>query len=217
MEKPFPILKKDSSEEFYKFLDEFINAVHDSVSALKDTMHHYCNGSLKKVRESADKVIELEKKADAIRRRMEKDLYKGVLLPFGREDKYALVEELDDIADKAEIIVRLADIERPKIPNHLKDNIKGLANLVEGTSDKLKRSVLSLNIDIKSAIDSANTVELHREKVRALEFKILEKVLVKKNVNSLILKELVTLVSQVADKTEEAADRVITLAVKYQG
>jgi len=218
MKSLFPVLKKDGPIELQNAFNDHTDKTHECVVNLRKALHHYCEGDMESAKVFSKQVVSLEAKADEVRRLAEKKLYTGVLIPFGREDKYALMEAIDDIADKAEIIVRLAEIEKPEIPAPLKADIKILSNQVELSSQVLKEAVEYLNTDINKAIKTASKVELVREKVRNLEFEILKKLLAskKKNLDILLLKELISLTGQVADKAEEAADRVISLAVKYQ-
>lgn len=213
----FPALTEGRSKEFFNAFDVYAHNIYDCVKELRKTIHFYADGKYADAKMSAKKVTNLENKADYLRRDMEKTLYSGVLIPFGREDKYNLIEAIDDIADKAEIIVRLAGIEQPKIPKKLVTDLKVLADLVEKTTKKLLDAVILLDTDIQKSIETAKQVELLREKVRTQEFQLLGK-LIGGNVtfSAILLKELITLTAQVADKAEEAADRVVALAVKYQ-
>ena len=218
MKNIFPFLKSDGPAELQAAFNDHTEKTHECVINLRKTLHHYCDGDVESAKVFAKQVISLEAKADETRRLAEKKLYAGVLIPFGRGDKYALMEAIDDIADKAEIIVRLAAIELPKIPAFLKHDMKTLANQVELSMKVLKEAVEFLDMNINKAIKIASKVELVREKVRNLEFEILKKLFSggSKDIHTILLKELITLTGQVADKAEEAADRVITLAVKYQ-
>ena len=214
-----PVLRADKSKEFYGTLEIFITDVHSSVSHLNDTIRNYSDGKLKAARKSANFVIDYETKADNSRRKLEKMLYTGVILPFGRGAKYELLESVDDVADKAELVARLLLIEHLKIPQSLDKYFKELMGTVLEVANHLKDAVLQLDLNLDNAIAHATKVELLREKARQIEFKLIEKLFSRKaNVLELILlKELISLIGAVADKSEEAADRVISLAVKYQG
>ena len=215
----FPVIRGDRSEKFYDQLDKFITDVHNSVVSLSRSVESYLNGNEKLAYDFGKQVISLEESADARRRVMERELYSGVLIPFGREDKYELIETIDDIADKAEIIARLSKYEKPKIPQNIKKDLVKLLGLVVNTSYLLKESVKFLSTDLDKAIKTSSKVNIEREIVRELEFKILKKLLSTPKIDfkTILLKELISLIGQVADKAEEASDRVISMAVKYQG
>jgi len=137
---------------------------------------------------------------------------------MGTEDKYALLESIDDIADKAEILVRIADISKLEIPKIIVKDLKEMANKIEIAATLLGESVSDLKKDIEQAIRKASKLEIIREQVRESEFAMLKKLFAGSHTTkTILLKEIIALAGQVADKAEEAADRVITLGLKYQG
>lgn len=213
-----PGLRADKSKEFYEALETFVNDVHTSVSHLNATISHYCDGDKNNARKFANFVIDYENKADNTRRKLEKMLYAGVVLPFGRSSKYEMLESLDDVADKAEVVARLILIERIKISPPLKKDFKELSRAVLEVATELKQAVMQLDLNLEKSISHATKVELIREKVRQIEFRLIKKLFAngENTLNIILLKELITLTSAVADKSEEAADRLLSLAVKYQ-
>ncbi|MFO7872362.1 MAG: DUF47 family protein [Candidatus Undinarchaeales archaeon] len=215
----FPLLKKGRTDEFYRELEEFVEEVHSSVVSLSKAVEKYADGKQKEAEKFGEKVFKSEEIADRKRRFMENTLYSGAIIPFGRDSKYELVEAIDDVADKAEIIARLLKYENVKIPKDLKKDIKELAKKTVETSEKLATSVKSLNVDLRAATSAAYDVNTLREEARRTEFKTFEKLFSgkKKSINLILLKEIISLIGQVSDKAEEAADRVITLSVKYKG
>lgn len=213
-----PVLRADKSKEFYKAMEIFVADVHNSVVHLNDTVHNYCDKNLKEARKHANLVIDFEAKADNSRRALEKMLYKGVVLPFGRGAKYELLESVDDVADKAELVARLILIEKLNIPKNLSKDFKELSGTVLEAANHLKEAIIYLDQNLDKAISHAVKVELIREKARQIEFRLIEKLFSKLDgaLSIILLKELITLIGSVADKAEEAADRVVSLAVKYQ-
>src|SRR3989344_800931 len=214
-----PVLRADKGKEFYKTLETFITEVHSSVKYLNDTVRNYCDGKSREARKFANFVIDFETKADSSRRSLEKMLYTGVVLPFGRGAKYELLESVDDIADKAELAARILLIEKIKISPKLNRNFEDLSGLVLDSVIHLKSAVLELDQNLDKAVSLALKVENLREEARKQEFGLIEKLFSGKDrdINIILLKELITLIGAVADKAEESADRVISLAVKYQG
>src|SRR3989338_1067921 len=214
-----PVMRADKSREFYEIMETFVNNVHNSVFHLDAAVAQYCSGNKPQFRKSANLVIDFETNADFSRRKLEKMLYTGVILPFGRGAKYELLESVDDIADKAELAARILLIEKIKISPKLNRNFEDLSGLVLASVTHLKSAVLELDQNLDKAVSLAIKVENLREEARKQEFKLIEKLFSGKDrdINIILLKELITLIGAVADKAEESADRVISLAVKYQG
>jgi predicted phosphate transport protein (TIGR00153 family) len=213
----FPVLQPKKEDQLGRHLSEYMDNVLASVSALVDAVTAFCEGKNENVKSAKMRVISFEKAADNMRRTIESNLYRGVLLPFGREDKYELIEAIDDIADKAELIIRLASLQKPKIPKKLAPDVKQLAKMIEQVVKKLGHAVEMLQKDIDEATSLAHEVDFERDNIRDFEFGILEQLyeggITSKEAH---LKELIVHLAKIADKAEAAADRVITLAVKYQ-
>ncbi len=213
-----PVMRMDKSSEFYESMQAFVSDVHSCVSALDAAVGFYCDGKTPECKKSANAVIDFETKADMSRRKLEKMLYTGVVLPFGRGAKYELLESVDDVADKAEIVARLLLIEKLSIPKTYRREFKELVSLVLESVEHLKNAILSLDSNLHKAVSFAQKVENTREEARKLEFRLIHHIFSKKvGVEVILLKELITLIGNVADMAEESADRVISLAVKYQG
>jgi len=214
----FPVLKREKIEDFYVSLEHFMEYVYQSIVELRKLVNAYCDNDTVDMKKHGELIVNYEREADDKRRTIERSLYEGVIIPFGRQDKYELLEAIDDVVDKAEIFYRLAILSRPPILKILIKDIKGLALEVESTVQKLKNAVFSLNKDLKYAVQVAGTVKVDREKVRTLQLSVLEKLIKKRQgdpLDIIFLKDLLLILSKVADKAHTAADRVIALAVKY--
>src|SRR3989344_5560649 len=145
-------MRADKSKEFYAVITTFVEHVHSSVICLDSAVTQYCSGKKPEFRKSANLAIDFESNADLSRRKLEKMLYGGVILPFGRGAKYELLESVDDIADKAELSARILLIEKIKIPPKLNANFKELSSLVLDSVTLLKNAVLALDSDINKAV-----------------------------------------------------------------
>jgi predicted phosphate transport protein (TIGR00153 family) len=213
----FPMLKGEKSGGFYEETDLFTQEVVKCITHLRETIHHYCDGNHQLAKESAAKVVALEAKADGTRRSIEKKLYTGVIVQMGTEDKYALLEAIDDVADKAEILVRMADVSKLEIPKIITKDLEEMANKIEISAKLLSDAVSGLQSDIETTIKKAKKIEIIREQVRESEFAVLKKLFAnQQTVKAVILKDVITLTGGVADKVEEAGDRLISLALKYK-
>tara|TARA_Y100000034_G_scaffold95153_1_gene115479 strand:+ start:27 stop:683 length:657 start_codon:yes stop_codon:yes gene_type:complete len=213
----FPMLRKEKYTSFYEEVDLFTKEIVHCIFHLRETLHHYCDKNHSLAQETAKHVISQEAKADTLRRRIEKKLYEGVIVQMGTEDKYALLEAIDDIADRAEILVRLAEISKLEIPKNIVKDLREMANKIELSAKMLGEAVTFLKTNIESAIKRASKLEIIREQVRESEFAMLKTLFEKQQtVKGILLKDVITLTGQVADKVEEASDRIITLALKYK-
>ncbi len=62
-------------------------------------MEYYYNNDFEYIDKKVEEISKLEHDADDIRRKMEIEFFKGAFLPFDREDRIILAEDVDSVAD----------------------------------------------------------------------------------------------------------------------
>lgn len=200
-------------EHVEKLCDEMVDAVH----GFKEALTLYVEGD-SAYKPMIEDVRTHEATMDSVRREMETSLFRFELRNYSQGDKLALVEGLDDVADRAEIAARMMGITRPKIPKKLGAEFIGLVDAAYDTVCCLKDAVLNLYDNFSEATKKAKETEALRRQVRQKEFAILEQVFSRApDTNSLLLKELASQIGRIADDAEEVADLVAMLSVKYRG
>lgn len=200
-------------------LDEFLDKVVFSVECLQRCLQSYVEGEKKKFSDSVEQTSKAEADADEIRRQIELNLFQYDILPYSRGDKVTLLETVDDIADKAEIVAKLLGIYKPKIPAQTAPYFLELAAKTHKTVLMLRDAIMALEKNLEAAKEKADQTEKLREEVRATEFALLEKIFAskEKDLTKIILRDLIALTATIADKAEEASDFVAMLSVKYRG
>jgi uncharacterized protein Yka (UPF0111/DUF47 family) len=111
----------------------------------------------------------------------------------------------------------MADVSKLEIPKIITKDLEEMANKIEISAKLLSDAVSGLQSDIETTIKKAKKIEIIREQVRESEFAVLKKLFAnQQTVKAVILKDVITLTGGVADKVEEAGDRLISLALKYK-
>ncbi len=200
-------------------LDEFLDKVVFSVECLQRCLQSYIENEKTKFSGAVEQTSKAETDADELRRQIELNLFKYDILPYSRGDKVTLLETVDDIADKAEIVAKLLGIYKPKIPKQAAPLFLELAAKTHQTVLMLRDSILALEKNLESAKEKADQTEKLREEARAIEFTLLEKIFSskEKDLTKITLRDLIALTASIADKAEEASDFVAMLSVKYRG
>lgn len=200
-------------------LDEFLDKVVFSVECLHKCLQSYIENEKAKFLNVVEQTSRAEADADELRRQIEQNLFKYDILPYSRGDKVTLLESVDDIADKAEIVAKLLSIYKPKIPPKFAPLFLELAAKTHQTVLMLRDSIIALEKNLENAKEKADQTEKLREDVRAIEFTLLDKIFSskEKDMTKLILRDLISLTAKIADNAEEASDFVAMLSVKYRG
>lgn len=135
---------------------------------------------LKKAQTLGRQVAEFENKADMVRRKFTTELGKGAFLPAFRGDLARLAEQLDNVADTAEGVMRaillrekllgaLLKAERKqKKAKAIREGLVRMARLSTQTVEALQRSIDSLatNMDaVKKRVEEVESLENEIDKV----------------------------------------------------
>jgi predicted phosphate transport protein (TIGR00153 family) len=199
---------------------EQITKALNTVTLFHKIIQDISESKKKEVIERFNKLYDLEKEVDVLRKEIFKELSKGTaLFTEHREDLMHLVKRLDTVADyvkdAARCIMILAD---SKIPEELwKNAVHTTGTLVE-CAMALRSSIEKINVNPKSALKSANKVEQIENEIdkdyiqnKSLLIKYAENI----NCGSItIFNDLFEFIEQAADMCADTADYIVMLAEK---
>ncbi len=164
----------------------------------------------------SDQTHRLESKADDIRRDIEFQLYSKALLPESRGDIFGVLETIDRVINKAESVLSLIQLEQIALPPGMSDHIDRITTITDEclqlVYDAASRC-FDRNADIiglAKLIDEKESRCDHaeREAQRAIFGSDLEWHL------RFQLKNLVTELGNITDRSEEVADRLVITSIK---
>jgi len=99
------------------YLDFFIEASLNFKEGLLMYLKNYCE----KFEEKVKKVDELESRGDSLRREIENVIYMELLIPESRGDVLGIIENADSVLNSMSQVMIEFDIQRPTIPESLKE------------------------------------------------------------------------------------------------
>lgn len=164
-----------------------------------------------------DKIQTLERENDNLRREIEAELYRQMILPGMRSDILDLMEACDRVINQYERVVLLWSIECMKVPSILFDNIIELVQTTASCISALTTGVQAFfdgQINVEQEVQSCYFQE---HSVDLLAFDVKEKIFQKKFslARQLQLKEFVTSLEKISDLAEDAADKLKIISVKH--
>ena len=210
-----PPFRMGKEKEILENMLKIINSVHKSVIALDSGVKFFVEEKYDEAEKQALKCTMHEQKADDDRRILERIMYIEGFLPFSREDYFNLAEAFDNVADQAEKASMFLTFKKIKIPKKIKPQIIDLSEKTLNTGVKLKEIVDNLGPASQNLISEMEEVEDRREKVRDI-IRILGKEIFKDkdSTDAFMLWELCYRIMSVADRAEEASDRIMTISMK---
>lgn len=162
------------------------------------------------------KVCELESEADKLRRETEKGINEGAFLPNFRGDLTELMELVDKIANKAEYVADLFSLQKPKIPEELKGYLLKQLEISLKAFRSLRKAVESLFEDLAKVESYVLEVERFEHEEDMVEKEALKKLfdMEIEKCEKIELKEIMRSIGDIADRAEDASDRILVIVAK---
>ena len=207
--------EKKALELYIEHVSKIVSIVEHALYATKA----YREGNWEKFSEEWRKVFDEERQADELKRKILAELAEGVFHPIDREEVVRLAITSDDVASYAKAWCRrISFIKENELPIVLLDKLIEMANHVyEAIKIIMEASKDLLAGRRNHVLELANKVEFHEEKVDDLHVEALREVLTycdsTKTSNCIIAKEIVDTVENAADKCEEVADVLRSIAL----
>lgn len=162
------------------------------------------------------KVCELESEADKLRRETERGINEGAFLPNFRGDLTELMELVDKIANKAEYVADLFSLQKPKIPEELKGYLLKQLEISLKAFRSLRKAVESLFEDLAKVESYVLEVERFEHEEDMVEKEALKKLfdMEIEKCEKIELKEIMRSIGDIADRAEDASDRILVIVAK---
>ncbi|MFQ5751954.1 MAG: DUF47 domain-containing protein [bacterium] len=197
-------------------IDEFLDAISQGALVFKQAIKNYLEDAKDKLEENIVTIIDLEKKADNLRRRIESHLYTHSLIPDHRGDVLGLLESMDNVVDTAKSTLYHFSIESPDIQKELTYDFLDLTEQAAMAAESIVLAVRSFFKDVQSVKDHLHKVYFYEKEADKTADK-LKRNIFKLNIDlsrKMHLTYFVQHVDFLADRAEAVADRLSIYAIK---
>jgi uncharacterized protein len=215
------LFKRESKVEEYS--KNHVEMVYKCVNRLNDLMEYFYVNDFESIDKTVEEIANFEHEADIIRRKMEIEFFNGAFLPFDREDRIILAEEVDSVAYMTEQTAFGFFLSIIYFPINYKNDFVALTGSVQDTVSALKLCIELLDEDLGEALKKAHEVERLEDVVDKIERKIIRQLYNSyKNdeidiLTHIELKSTVLRLGNIADRAENASDRVPIIVAKRKG
>ena len=213
--KNFALFRR--TRELENQVDDFLDKLSQSALLFRDAIETYmADGASEEFEEKLKHVNSLESEADSLRRSVETQLYSQTLIPESRGDVLGLMENLDSVLNDIEGALWSFSIEAPEIPAKYHGDFAALA-------DKVTLSVESLVLASRAFFRDIEAVGNHNHKVLFYEKEAdkmgtrLKRAIFSSDLDlsrKAQLRNFVEVIDNVADKSEDVADRLSIYTIK---
>lgn len=204
-------------QEIVNLVREHLNKISETLASLTNLLEAYLSQQFDRISELAEEVRRLEHEADVVRRQVENIMYGGAFLPNFRGDLLGIIEAADKVANKAEYVADVLEIEKPYIPLSLHTDIRRLLDMGVETYNALKMSINYLFEDLDQVVDYVKKTEEREHDVDGIERGLLRQIFAISDIShgqKMHLKDLVRSIADIADRAEDCSDRVQIVSLK---
>lgn len=209
---------KRRQSEILSFYHEYVNKVREVVVRAKSVVLKLVEGEEEGLKAELAEVYRLEKEADSIKRRILEELARGVFHPIDREDLLRLVLSTDDIAAYAKAWSRRASLLGRPPPKEIAEKVIRMAEKVLEATDLIREAAKRLPVSPTEVLDIANRVEAIEEEVDDVRYSLFKDILafcddIQSKAACMMVKEIMDSIENAADRCEDVADVLRTLAL----
>ncbi len=200
-----------------------VELVYECVHKLKDVMKHFYEHDFESMDEEVKEITRMEHEADEIRRKMEIEFFHGAFLPFDREDRIVLAEQVDAVADEVESTAYAISLGKITFPKSFKEDFKELVDASCDAVSLLKECLELLDTDLGDAFSKAHDIEEKENEGDKIERRIIrglydayrnDEISILKFIE---LKNITEKIGNIADRAEDASDRIPIMVAKRKG
>jgi hypothetical protein len=188
------------------------------VEDLEKALQSAVKSDEKEMNERIERVINSEREADALRRKVMDEVSTGELPPMDRVDLMDLVKRVDMVADWSRESTRvLGAIPMERVPNSVKDAFMEMVKSVKECTASLQICVNKMMTKPDEALQAADLVERLEEKVDDLHEKA-RALLAREDLPHagvvVLISQLFDALEMIADACEDACDQVRIIMIR---
>lgn len=198
-------------------IDEFLDRLSESALLFDLAIKSYLtDGYSEDFAAKRKDVNDNESTADGLRRDIETQLYTQTLIPESRGDVLGLIETLDHVLNLCESALWAFDIEKPEIPEDLHPLFKELTEMVVQSVEALARSSRAFFRDFERVSYHNHKVMFYEKEADKVSTKLKRKIFSSELdlAHKMHLRYFVESIDNIADWSEDVADRLAIYAIK---
>ncbi len=210
-----PFGKREAKVE--KLIFKHFDTVKETLDLFLEVLDLYLEGNPDFVPRGRE-VHRAEGRADDVRREIVVHLFEGAYTPVFREDYHVLAELVDKVANKAETVIDDLVLEKPPFPKESMGPVRDLARSSVSAFGPLRKALETLYSDMGKVMTFTAEVSTAEGVVDKMEWDILERLFEMdiELAQKVLLRDTIRAIGSIADRMEDAADRMALMVVKRQ-
>ncbi|MCP4156123.1 MAG: DUF47 family protein [bacterium] len=199
-------------------IDDFWDTMGQAALVFRAGSNDFLDNRLERLQERLQEIHKLENDADTLRRTIKHKLYAQMLIPESRGDVLGLLETSDNVIDKAKKLLNSLDIEKPIIPDWLKEDFRELIGMSASAMEEMVKAARVFFKDINLIDDFINKVYFFEHEADKLEEQIKRKAFTNDEIDWLShrvqLRYFAEKISSLSDDAEAVCERLSIYVIK---
>jgi predicted phosphate transport protein (TIGR00153 family) len=196
----------------------YLDAWKECLESFRAAMQLYLDaGASEEFGYAAQRTHKHEARADDLRRRIELEMYAKGLLPESRHDILGLLESIDGIPNRAEVILFILDVERVDVPEAWREDLRVLVERSLEATDVLLRMARHVFAPEPDLLEQVRAIDEKESECDVLKRALLRKIFRDgdvKGTRKLQVRDVAVMVGELTDMAESVADRIALMCVK---
>jgi hypothetical protein len=199
-------------------MDGYIDRVEKAALIFLEGLKTYLNNKIDRFEEYCNELTDLESKADNLRREIKYKIYSYMLIPESRGDVLAVLETLDDVIDKTEMVLEDFLVEKPNIPTSFKEDFLELTELSYHAMEELAKCARAFFTELRMVNDYVNKIHFYEHEADKMEKRLKNKIFNSGEITDLAskfhLRYFTDKIALISDESEAVAERIAIYAIK---
>jgi len=201
-------------------IDTFFDKIDLGTLNFKKGIQNYLDGNTDEFKQNLKAITNLESEADTIQRKIENDFYLHSLMPNFASDILNLIENVDDIIDRAKDVLSQFDVETPHVPESIKKDYIELVNFSAKSVENVVPAARVFFTEPNKVKDNLQKVLFYHRETDTLSTNIKRKIF--QDIDDLKLSEKLHLryfalhIEQVSDEAKKVAQQLSSLVIKIK-
>ena len=213
-------MKKEKGKKGNSLRDLFYenaDLLNQAFQTMCEAVNAYCQNNIEEARKKAEETIAIEKKQDRSREAIIERIFSKETMVFTRTDRLKIIERMDKIVDETEIVVRKLLQFNPAPPAELIDGFGKMSENLGKIGIDLKKLIKVILVDFSEGPLYIKNINDFRREVREIHWVLLTKIFELKlePLEFNYFQNLIKAISKVSDKSEEFADEINGMLLKY--
>lgn len=150
-------------------IDEFIDKVSQAAMVIERSFLHYLDsGPDDDLSEKVKQILEIEKRADELRRNVANVMYTNMLMPDTRGDVLNLLNQVDIILDDCVHMLVELSMERPDLPQEVIGGFRAMMGEVAEAIQAMLRGARAYFKDPNAVRDHVHKIDFHDKEATAI-------------------------------------------------